>query len=86
MAKGTCGKTTTAGFFWKTHQVFIADPSFAGMKSDSSLGKNNVSITYDKNKTKQYDSVRALFDMEKLCFALVLKMDFSIVGKEKKMI
>lgn len=24
------------------------------------------------------------FDMEKLCFALVLKMDFSIVGKEKK--
>ena len=56
------------------------------MKSDSSLGKNNVSITYDKNKTKQYDSVCALFDMEKLCFALVLKMDFSIVGKEKKMI
>lgn len=57
------------------------------MKSDSSLGKNNVSITYDrKNKTKQYDSVHALFDMEKLGFALVLKMDFSIVGKEKKMI
>ena len=55
------------------------------MKSDSSLGKNNVSITYDrKNKTKQYDSVHALFDMEKLGFALVLKMDFSIVGKEKK--
>lgn len=53
------------------------------MKSDSSLGKNNVSITYDK---KKYDFLCALFDMEKLCFALVLKMDFSIVGKEKKMI
>lgn len=50
------------------------------MKSDSSLGKN-VSVTCDK---KKYDFLCALFDMEKLCFALVLKMDFSIVGKEKK--
>ena len=41
-------------------------------------------MTEKQNKTKQYDSVRALFDMEKLGFTLVLKMDFSIVGKEKK--
>lgn len=57
------------------------------MKSDSSLGKNNVSITYDKKKKKNNMTFCVHgFDMEKLCFALVLKMDFSIVGKEKKMV
>lgn len=65
---------------FETHQLLITDPSFAEIKSDSSLGENNKCLLHMTKKI--WLSVWTILTWE-IHFSPVLKIDFSIVKKNK---